>query len=155
MELPPELGLSVSNGQIQFPDSTCALCLKDGAILVVLQDRSRSALTLELPGGKVDAGESPVTSALRELEEEAGVAAESGELILTLDLDLSVSVHRTHLVGVTGAIKMKSKGDFPTRWLPVEEGLRMVYQGAITHAPTVTAILLKHLERQADAGDHT
>lgn len=151
-ELPSELtvneGLRVSEGQIHFPDSSCALRVEDGAILVVLQDRPRSTSNFELPGGKVAKGESPVDAALRELSEETGFVAESGRLLLTLDLDLSVSVHRTHLVDVTGVLRSGPKGEYPARWLPLEEGLQMVRDGRITHAPTVTAILLKTVERE-------
>jgi ADP-ribose pyrophosphatase len=147
-ELTAEEGLSVSGGQIHFPESSCALCVKDKAILVVLQKRPRGISSYELPGGKMAQGETPVQAAIRELGEEAGLRAESGELLLTLDLDLSVSVHRTHLVDILGAFRGEFKGEFPTRWLPLEEGLRKVYSGEITHAPTVAAILLKNLERE-------
>lgn len=54
----------------------------EGDLIMVRQFRWGSdALSWELPGGIVDAGEDPVTAGLRELREETGYVAESGRLI--------------------------------------------------------------------------
>ena len=52
--------------------------LPDGSVLLVKQFRyPMKEILLELPAGKIDAGESPETTAARELEEETGYKAGS------------------------------------------------------------------------------
>ncbi|MCP3982544.1 MAG: (deoxy)nucleoside triphosphate pyrophosphohydrolase [bacterium] len=67
----------------QFPDTpgrvdvALAVALRDGRMLVRQRPAgSHLAGSWEFPGGKVERGESPEQAARRELEEEAGLAAE-------------------------------------------------------------------------------
>lgn len=140
-ELP--MGLELTEGAIRFPESSCAVVRNaNGELLLVSQQRSAGRQSLEIPGGKVGKGETPETAALRELREECGILAEKAQLMLTLDLDLSVSVHRTHLVVVTGLTHDSVSAEFVPHWKPLVEALRMVLAGQLTHAPTVVATLL-------------
>ena len=72
-------GVSVSPFYIlHYPDWVHTMCLDEGdRICVVWQYRHGVArVTLELPGGIVEAGEDPLDAAKRELREEAGVHAQ-------------------------------------------------------------------------------
>ena len=138
-KLPDEL--RIKGDVVLFPESACAVLIEDGALLLVEQSRP-NGVSLELPGGKLEHGESAEDAAGRELEEEAGCAGVACRRILTLDLDLSVSIHKTHLVSVTGVIHSDRGKEFPVRWLPIGQLRAMVLDGTLTHAPTVTAALL-------------
>lgn len=133
--------------QYIFPESACALYTGDGStseLLLIEQWRStHNKLTLELPGGKLEPGETPEIAAIRELFEEAGVNAGKAKLLVSLDLDLSVSKHRTHLVRTfaTGQ-RNGSIARANVKMYSLNQAWDLVELGSITHAPTVVAILM-------------
>ena len=76
--------LNLRKDQIILHDDkgSCILCENDGKILLVKQFRyPYKEELLELPAGKLNPGEDPMQTAIRELEEEGGVKAESVELM--------------------------------------------------------------------------
>ena len=135
------------NKQYIFPESACALYTGDSSIsglLLIEQWRStHNKLTLELPGGKLEPGETPEIAAIRELFEEAGVNAEKAKLLVSLDLDLSVSKHRTHLVRTFSTVQRNdSIARANVKMYSLDQAWGLVELGSITHAPTVVAILM-------------
>lgn len=68
---------------IRHPGAACVLAVTDdGKVVLVRQWRyAAGEATLELPAGKLDAGEDPAVCALRELAEETPYTAESVSLI--------------------------------------------------------------------------
>lgn len=99
----------------------------------------------------MEEGESLAEAALRELFEESGCVADDAEELLTLDMDFSVSVHRTHLVRVHKVVmNARHTAEFGLVWMPVEEAIGQVLEGNLTHAPTVAGILLLAREGRAE-----
>lgn len=72
---------------LDTPATVSVLALTpDEQVVMVRQYRpGANRLVLSLPGGLVDAGEEPVEAGLRELREETGYAASSGELVASVD----------------------------------------------------------------------
>lgn len=132
-----------------FPESACMLATDaDGALVLVEQFRDpRAERTLELPGGAVRDEETPKEAAYREFVEETGLEAGETEFLFTLDLDLSTTLHRTHVfASMTQESGAVHDAEFLVRRVLMHEALRMVNDGTITHAPTVAATLAMALK---------
>lgn len=132
-----------------FEDSACLLCIDRGdRIVLVRQFREPLAReTLELPGGNIQQGESALEAALREFEEETALPKPStASLLFSLDLDLSTSIHRTHVfrARLDQDVDPASQ-DLPLIVLTKDDAIQAVRTGSISHAPTVAAILSEAL----------
>lgn len=68
---------------------------------------------LGLVKGRIDAGETPLQAANRELQEEAGYAARSLQVLRTLSLAPSYMSHQTHLVIARDLYPQRLPGDEP------------------------------------------
>src|SRR5690606_29243378 len=74
-ELPASAGSGIIAGMRRLRAST--VCVNDSALLCVrLRDPSSGVVRLFVPGGAVDAGETPAQAAARETHEETGYAVE-------------------------------------------------------------------------------
>lgn len=62
-----------------------ALVARDGHVLLVRRANPPDQGRWGFPGGRVEPGESYLAAALRELEEETGIAADAPELLTVLD----------------------------------------------------------------------
>jgi len=126
-----------------FPQSVAILGVRpDSTILFVSQFRKAAgSMTIELPGGRVEAGETPQHAVRRELKEESGFRARSIRRILTLDLDFSISRHQTLVFFGVLPVKPVVSGSFTFRFLTLKRALKLVASGRITHAPSVAALL--------------
>lgn len=128
-------------GIIVFPDSVVVVAL-DEANRVALVTQARRVVgsdTLELPGGKVESGETINEAAQRELFEESGLSCDLLLYWTSLDMDLSASRHVTHIF--CGRLSRNGGGGhFETTFHTTDELLGMIQRHAITHAPTVAAV---------------
>jgi 8-oxo-dGTP pyrophosphatase MutT (NUDIX family) len=120
----------------------------DRRIVLVNQFRFGSdALSLEIPGGTVEAGEEPLAAGMRELLEETGYGGKDARLLGSVRPNPAIMDNRCHYVLVEGAVPTG-----PMDWdldevievstAPVKEVLAWARTGRITHSLSVAALML-------------
>jgi mutator protein MutT len=62
---------------VRFPVSVKGVCMRDGHVVLVKNSRDE----WELPGGKLERGETPEACVAREIEEELGLAVAVGRVL--------------------------------------------------------------------------
>jgi len=128
----------------------------DGHVVMVRQWRHGTReITLEIPGGIVDPGETPADAAARETLEESGYGG--GELVAlgALAPNPALFTNRVHtfwIRGVRRVAEIQNHGEEETtvELVPLADLGRRVRSGEIQHALVVAALHLFHLA-QADA----
>ena len=131
-----------------------------GAVAIVALDADRNVAMVyqyrhpvgrrlwELPAGLLDAGdEAPQVSAARELEEEAGLAAEHWHVLVDLVSAAGFSDESVRVFLATGLTDVgrpeahDEEADLIVKWLPLDDAVRMVMAGEIVNSIAVAGIL--------------
>ncbi len=119
---------------------------EDGTTLLVRQHRvAVDRMTLEIPAGKLDPGEDPVTGALRELKEETGAVPDIFLLLGRIIPAPGCYGEVLHLFLAKG-LHMEEQHLDPDEFLnveriPFEEMVHRCLNGEIEDAKTVAAVL--------------
>jgi ADP-ribose pyrophosphatase len=128
--------------------------LADGKVRLIRQYRyAADGFILEVPAGKLDAGESPEACARREIQEEAGLRAgrlHALGLILTTP---GFTDERIHLFAATALEPVPPAPEddeiITTLDLPLPSTLDLIARGAITDAKTICALMRADQELRA------
>ncbi len=124
-----------------------------GAVVLIRQYRAGTrTITTEIPGGTVDAGETPRQAAERELLEETGYEAEDWELIGRVEPNPAFQTNTTYTFLARHARRTHSQRLDEAEMIEVEERrleeiASLVADGTITHALVVCAFY--HLANRA------
>lgn len=141
-----KLGKGILSGEeaemLKFQESAVAVHVSnDGEMLFVKQFRPMHGReTIELPGGRREAGENEIDTAKRELLEETGFIGTKPLLVASIDLDFSASEHVTHIVRFDALEASEQPHKFEAFWISLRGAMQMIEQGSVTHAPTVIAV---------------
>jgi len=123
-----------------FGEKAAVLVVRDNHILLARQYRLLiNRLSREVPGGKVDGGESPEEAAIRECFEETGVRCRNLKPLITYDPDLEYTRNHTYVFYSQEAESGPASGAY--EWLPFEECLEMIEQGSIADSLSIISIL--------------
>ena len=118
----------------------------DGKVYMVRQYRYPfERMVLEIPAGKLDAGESPVDAANRELEEEVGMRASElfymGEFCPSVAYDTEV-IHMYLAVGLTPSVQRLDDDEFlSVETYDLDEFVRMAMDNELIDGKTIAAVL--------------
>ncbi|MFN7964122.1 MAG: NUDIX hydrolase [Acidobacteriota bacterium] len=128
--------------------------LGDGRVVLIRQYRhATGGYLLEIPAGKLDAGEAPERCAAREVEEETGYSAGRLELlgsILTTPgfTDEVIWLYQAHELQFV-AQRLESDEVIETLLVPFDEAIAWVQSGKIRDAKSVSALLLAWARRRS------
>lgn len=131
------------------------LAVKDNKILFVKQYRyAITQSTLEIPAGKLEAGEIPYDSALRELEEESGFTCETLHPLCAMYSTPGFCTEKLYLywtdqlIAVENPLPMDEDEDIEILWYSIDEAIQMIENGEIVDAKTIVAVQFAKLHFQ-------
>jgi 8-oxo-dGTP pyrophosphatase MutT (NUDIX family) len=131
-----------------------ALTAKDEIILINQFRHGINQITLEIPGGCIDPGETPAATALRELKEETGFCGPKAELLGVVHANPAMQSMKAYTFLVRDAVKtcpqkLESGEDIEVIIKPFEEAFKLIETGHITHALVVAAFGLYRMKYQS------
>ncbi|WP_343990767.1 NUDIX hydrolase, partial [Nocardioides dubius] len=137
---------------VEHPGAAVAVAIDDDDNVLCLRQYRHPAQMrfVEFPAGVCDVpGEDPLQVAIRELREEAEMAAERWTHLISVWASPGISAEQHHLYLAEG-LSAASRGDFEMHheeadlelvWVPYAELLDGVLAGRITDAPVALAVL--------------
>lgn len=140
-------GAQATREYIRHPGAAVIIAQPD-ADTIILERQFRYPLArhfIELPAGKIDAGEDALVTARRELREECGYAAAEWRHLATLHPCIAYTDERVELFlarGLTHVGNALDDGEFlEVLVVPLTQALSWVRDGRITEAKAVTGLL--------------
>ncbi len=126
------------------------LIAKGDDIMLVRQYRLLvNAVAWEIPGGRIDEGETPEQAAIREALEETGLRCQRGKPLLFFHPGLD-TFHNPTYVYYTDEFEEAPDQAFDPRevterlWVPLTRCIEMIFRGEILDSLTITALFAFH-----------
>ena len=131
---------------VEHSGGSAIYCEVDGKILLVRQYRYPYEKEIwEIPAGKVNPGESPEQTAIRELEEEGGIIAERVEKMFDVYPTPAYTSEIIRIYRADGLTKSKQHLDedefLHSQWIDKDQVVKMIYDGEINDSKTIIAVL--------------
>jgi len=143
----PTTGRSHPFYRIESPEwvNVVALTASEELVMVRQYRQGSRSVTLEIPGGMIDPGESPTEAGARELREETGYRAGRLESLGCLSPNPALFANRVHMQVALeceweGAIDNGETEETAVELLPLERLHTVVREGGIDHALVVAAL---------------
>lgn len=131
---------------------SCVLAAKDGRILFVKQYRyALGEAIYEIPAGKLEKGEDPKNTAIRELEEECGLVAEDATLLYETYPTPGYSSEHIYIYRCdrfkNGKAHLDENEFLTGEWIEEEKVRCMMKSGQIKDGKTLIALLHYFLDK--------
>lgn len=132
---------------VEHSGGAAVYCEREGRVALVRQFRyAYGEELLEIPAGKLNAGEPPETAAARELKEETGLIAEALEPVHVIYPTPGYTDEKIYIFRAANVREGEQKLDrdefLNVEYLPKEELKRRIERGEIRDAKTVVAFCL-------------
>jgi len=140
-------GKTATREYIVHPGASAVLAVKDGKVVMVQQYRYPVQKVLwEIPAGKIEKGQTPLSCAKVELEQETGYKAGRIKKMLSFHPAPAFSDEELHIF-YAGDLKKgklnRDKDEFlNVKEFPLKEILKMIHSGKIKDAKTLIALSL-------------
>ncbi len=129
---------------VVHPGAAAIVPLMNDGKEVLLVEQYRKAvesMTLEIPAGTLEEGESPEECAMRELIEETGFQASNLDKLVEFYPSPGFSSEIIHIFKASG-LKKGSDAELPIRFVPLDELLTRIRRGEIKDGKTVIGVLM-------------
>jgi ADP-ribose pyrophosphatase len=122
-----------------------ALTRKQEVLLIKQYRHGVQQAILELPGGSVDEGETPLDAAKREMMEETGYSSETFIEVGCASPNPAIYTNKIYFflaidVERIGEQNIHDAGNIEVSLLPLEEVIAMAKQGTLVHALNISAL---------------
>ncbi|WP_274364432.1 NUDIX hydrolase [Paenibacillus thermotolerans] len=129
---------------IKHPGAVAVIALVDGKLLTVEQYRKPlEKFQVEIPAGKLDAGEDPAEAARRELREETGYTCETMTLLHSVPTSPGFADEIVHIYVADGLTPGEAQPDedeyLSAEALSMADAERYIAEGRISDAKTIIA----------------
>ena len=130
---------------IEHSGGACVLYVENDQILFVKQYRyAYGEMLLEIPAGKLNAGEDPMLAAKRELEEETGVKSENLQLLYVMYPTPGYTNERIYIYLAKDGERVPAHlddGEFlQVEWIKIDKVKAMLRSGEIRDGKTLIAL---------------
>ncbi len=148
-------GASSKRELVKHPGAVAVIAVTDeGKIVLVEQYRKAMEKALvEIPAGKLEQGEAPLTTAMRELEEETGYICEDMKLLYSFYTSPGFADEIVYLYEATGLTKKEDKADLDEDEfvdlleVTLEEAWELIQEQRIHDAKTILAMQYLQLKK--------
>jgi len=138
-------GKQIEFTKILLKDFVSVLPITDDnkVVMIEILRYPRNCVSLEIPSGHTEEGETPKESAVRELAEETGYTANELEHLFSFN-PLSRSTQQAHIFLAKNLTKgtqnLEETEQINVKLVPVSDIEKLLADGKITHAPTLLAL---------------
>ncbi|GLX69065.1 ADP-ribose diphosphatase [Paenibacillus glycanilyticus] len=138
-------GRTATREIVKHPGAAAVMALLDGKLLVVEQFRKPlEKFQIEIPAGKLDAGEDPLEAAARELEEETGYRSDNLKLVSAFFTSPGFADEKLYLYfadNVTVGTQHTDEDEYlQVEAITLDQAEAYIAEGRISDAKTILAV---------------
>src|SRR5512134_1025520 len=144
-------GVTIDLEIVRHPGAAAVVPMKDGETVVLIRQFRHAAggFIFEIPAGKLNPGEDPLSCASRELEEEVGYRASSFELLSSIFTAPGFADEVIHIYKATGLSKGRQQLDrdevLDVIEMPLSDAMDKIEDGTIRDAKTIVGLQAVYL----------